>query len=322
MAFVDEIHIPVRAGDGGDGVVRWLHLKGKEFGGPSGGDGGNGGNVIVRGVRDLMVLARYQGVSEIRAENGEHGSKNEMTGANGKDVYIDVPVGSLIFENDICIGDVVREGAEIVVAIGGAGGVGNARFKSSTNQYPTEATPGAPGERRLIRVELRLIADAGIVGLPNAGKSSLLNVLTKARSRVAAYPFTTLEPHLGVFHRYILADIPGLIEGASEGKGLGHKFLKHITRTKCIIHCISAEHENPSRIHENLRKELGAYDASLLQKPEIIFLTKADEVGEGELGERTRELSKWSAVVPFSILDDALMKKGEAALAAFLKEHE
>ena len=220
MAFVDEITISAKAGDGGDGVVRWLHLKGKEFGGPSGGNGGRGGDVNIRGVRDLNILGRYRGQSKFKAKNGNDGSNTEMNGKEGDAITIDVPIGSRVVNVDTKQEWEVLAEEEITILKGGRGGVGNARFKSSINQYPTESTPGDAGEEGTFYIEVRLIADVGIVGLPNAGKSSLLNTLTKANAKVGSYQFTTLEPNLGVFHSYVLADIPGLIEGASEGKGL------------------------------------------------------------------------------------------------------
>lgn len=320
MAFVDEITVSARAGKGGDGVVRWLHLKGKEFGGPSGGDGGRGGDVIVRGVRDLAVLARYRGRPQFKAENGKDGAKKEMAGHAGTPVVIDVPIGSRIVNEETGdTWDVLEEGEEHVVFRGGTGGLGNARFKSSTNQYPDEATEGKPGEEGRLSVEVRLIADAGIIGLPNAGKSSLLNEFTKAKAKIGAYQFTTLEPNLGVFYGFVLADIPGLIEGASSGKGLGHAFLRHIRRTRVLIHCISAESPDPLSDYQTVRDELDAYDAELSRKPEIIFLTKTDLVSS-EVASENMEALKGTGreVVSVSVIDDALLKKASDTLSAFL----
>lgn len=320
MAFVDEITLSARAGKGGDGVVRFLHLKGKEFGGPSGGNGGKGGDVVLRAVRDLNILFRYRGAKQFKAEPGADGFRNEMTGKDGEDIYIDIPVGSKVTVKETEeVFELLEEGEERVVFNGGRGGLGNTHFKSSTNQYPEKATPGKPGEEGTLFVEVQLIADVGLVGLPNAGKSSLLNVLTSARSKIGAYPFTTLEPHLGVFHTYVIADIPGLIEGASEGKGLGHKFLRHVKRTKVILHCVSAEESSPSRVYEKIRNELTKYDSELAQKPEIIFLTKHDTVSEEEYLEKKKELEQFGEVVPFSILNDTLIKEGGDALTHFLR---
>lgn len=322
MAFVDEVTIRARAGRGGDGVVRWLHLKGKEFGGPAGGDGGKGGDIILRAAVDLNVLFRYRGVPPFKAEDGKSGASKEMDGSSGAPTIIEVPVGSLVtvVETGETF-DLLKEGEEVVVLKGGRGGAGNVHFKSSTNQYPTEATPGEAGEEGTLAIELRLIADVGLIGLPNAGKSSLLNVFTSAKSKVGAYPFTTLEPHLGVFHTYIMADIPGLIEGASEGKGLGYKFLRHIKRTKVLMHCISAEEEKPSRLYEKVRRELMKYDPALAEKPEIIFLTKKDAVDNALYEAKKIELEKYAPVVPFSILDDHLIQSGGETLIAFLRKH-
>lgn len=324
MSFVDEITIKAKAGKGGDGVVRWLHTKGKEFGGPSGGNGGSGGDVIVRAVRDLNILTRYRGQSTFMAENGESGSKNEMEGKNGIPHYIDVPIGSRITHVESnTTWDLVTEGEEVVVFKGGRGGLGNAHFKSSTNQYPEQSTKGTAGESGTLFVEVRLIADAGLVGLPNAGKSSILNAFTKKNVKVASYAFTTLEPSLGVLYGYVLADIPGLIEGASEGKGLGHAFLRHIRRTGVLVHCVSAEHDDVAKAYETIRAELSRYDEILSKKPEIVFLTKVDEVSAAEREEKISVLQTHAqTVIPVSILDDVLLKNSQDRLVRFLEEQK
>lgn len=322
MAFVDQTILTARAGKGGDGVVRWLHEKGKEFGGPSGGDGGDGGNVIFRGVRDLQILAKYRGRGAFRAEAGGNGQGKEMAGKNGEDIVIDVPVGAVITRKQSGQSfEILEEGQKIIALRGGRGGFGNTHFKSSTNQFPEEAIHGKPGEEDKFKVELRLIADVGLVGLPNAGKSSLLNSFTNAQSKVGAYAFTTLEPSLGVFYGYIIADIPGLIEGAAEGKGLGHQFLRHVSRTNLLVHCISAESENPLKDYETIRKEISEYSEELSRKSEIIFITKTDLLSEDQL-DAFKEIfaKKGIPTVPVSIIDDTLLKQAGDSLIAFLRK--
>ena len=319
--LVDEIKIRASAGRGGNGVVRWLHEKSKEFGGPVGGDGGKGGDVYFRAVRDVNVLAKYRGRNQFKAENGEHGKNRNMAGKDGESVTIDIPVGSVVTRKGTGETFELLNDEETVLALkGGRGGYGNARFKSSTNQYPTEATDGEAGEEDSFSIELRLIADAGFVGLPNAGKSSLLNALTSAHAKVGSYAFTTLEPSLGAFFGYVLADIPGLIEGASEGKGLGISFLKHIARTRVLIHCVPADSADPMKDYQTVRKELERFDPELSRKPEILFLTKADSVSAERLSELFA-LFKGTGemVISVSVIDDALMKKASDALSRFLQ---
>jgi GTP-binding protein len=279
--FVDELEIYAKAGDGGDGVVRWLRAKFVPKGGPAGGNGGKGGDVYMKAVRDLNLLARYTGTKQFAAENGEQGMSKSMFGKGGKDLIIEVPVGSIV--TDVERGrvyELFEDGAQVKILEGGAGGLGNEHFKSSTNRSPQEATKGRDGEEGTFKIELTLVVDVGLIGLPNAGKSTLLNTFTNARSRVGAYAFTTIEPHLGDLFGYTLADIPGLIEGASEGKGLGHKFLRHVQRTKMLLHLVSLENEEPWKAYETVKNELAKFDSSLLEKKEWIIFTKKDLVDQ------------------------------------------
>jgi len=307
--FIDELTIHACAGKGGDGVVRFLHEKGKEFGGPSGGDGGRGGSVIAEAVRDIGILSRYRNKKEFSAGDGRAGMRDKMKGEDGDDLVISVPIGSVITNKSTGERfELMEEGAREIILVGGRGGLGNEHFKSSVNRAPRQATPGTEGEEADLYVEVLLAADAGLIGLPNAGKSSLLNTLSRARAKVADYPFTTLEPNLGDFYGFILADIPGLIEGASEGKGLGHKFLRHITRTRVLLHCISLEEKDPRGAYDTVRKELDAYGHGLPEKKEIIVLTKADTVDEKRVKE-VRKLFTRKKMMVVSILNDALLKE-------------
>ena len=283
-SFVDEIKVHIKAGHGGNGVVRWRHEKGKDKAGAAGGNGGWGGDVFVRAVRNLNILANYKHVKEFAAKNGGPGLKSSMNGKAGDDLTIDLHIGSSV--KNLSTGKTVtllKEDQIIKILEGGRGGLGNEHFKASTNVRPKESTPGKPGEEADFYIELALVADAGFVGLPNAGKSSLLNTLTNATSKVGSYAFTTINPHLGPLFGFILADIPGLISGASQGRGLGHKFLRHITRTSIILHCVSAENEDVAQAYKTVRDELFAYNPLLTKKPEIVILTKSDTVSADEL---------------------------------------
>ena len=308
MAFVDELTFDAAAGKGGDGVVRWLHEKGKEYSGPAGGNGGNGGNVYMRAVRDLNLLARYRGEKRFDAPSGNDGENSNRHGKGGDDLTIDLPIGSLV--RNTATGEqyeLLEEGEKIMILKGGRGGAGNAAFKSSVNITPEESTEGAAGESAAFKVELRIIADAGLVGLPNAGKSSLLNALTGAGAKVAPYAFTTLDPNLGALYGYILADIPGLIEGASEGKGLGFKFLRHIARTRVIVHCLALDSADVWADYATVRKELESFEnGALIGKPEIILFTKSDTVEAPIITERIAEAAaRGFRAYYVSILDDA-----------------
>lgn len=282
--FVDELEIYAKAGDGGNGVVRWLRAKFVPKGGPAGGDGGRGGDVYVRAVRDLNVLAKYTGSKEFIAENGESGKNSSRFGKGSNDLYIDVPVGSVVTDlQRERVYEMSVEGGTQRILKGGTGGFGNEHFKSSTNRTPVESTNGRPGEDGHFLIELSLVADVGLIGLPNAGKSTLLNTFTNASSRVGSYAFTTLEPHLGTLYGYVLADIPGLIEGAAEGKGLGHKFLKHVTRTKMLLHLVSLEAVDPILSYNTVKNELAKYDKLLTNKEEWIVFTKKDLVDQAKI---------------------------------------
>lgn len=309
--FVDELNIRLRAGKGGDGVERWRHEKFKEFGGPSGGNGGKGGDVVAVAVSDIGILASYRNVKELSAGNGENGGGNSRQGGEGVDIEIKVPAGSRITNHESGHSvELLNSGDKAVLLKGGRGGLGNEHFKSSINVRPKESTPGELGEEADFTIELLLAVDVGIIGLPNAGKSSLLNTLTAARSKVGDFPFTTIEPALGSFYGVILADIPGLIEGAAAGKGLGHKFLRHIERTKNLLHCVSSESNDVLADYQVVRNELALYNKDMLEKPETIVLTKTDLVSEARIEEMVATLKKANKdVVSVSVLDDISVKK-------------
>jgi len=308
--FIDQIKIYAKAGDGGNGVVRWRHEKSKPLSGPAGGDGGNGGDIVFKAVRDVNLLAKYTGSKDFLAENGEAGQNNSRAGKNGKTLIIEVPVGSVIKDNEReRVYEFLTEGQEEVVFKGGRGGFGNEHFKSFTNRSPEEFTEGKIGEGGELEITLSLVVDLGLIGFPNAGKSTLLNTLTRAKSKVGDYPFTTLEPHLGDFYGYILADIPGLIIGASEGKGLGHTFLRHVSHTKMLLHLVSLEEENPVAKYVAIREELEKYGKELPQKEEWIILTKTDLVSNEKLLEIKTELLNYNTnIFAISILDDESLK--------------
>lgn len=291
--FVDEIEVYAKAGDGGDGVTRWRHLKFKPKAGPAGGNGGRGGSVFVRGVRDLNILSKYTGDKKFKAQDGGPGRSASQFGKNGQDITIDVPVGSKVTDTarDRSI-EVLSTDEPIRILKGGAGGVGNEQFKSSTNTAPQESTEGQPGEAANLRIELSLIADVGLVGLPNAGKSSLLNTLTNARSKVGDYAFTTLEPHLGSLYGYVIADIPGLIAGAHAGKGLGDKFLRHISRTKMLLHVVALATDDLENDILTVKNELANFQNSLDKKETWFVLTKKDLVDSDKIDAALKHVDK------------------------------
>ncbi len=292
MRLVDEYEIELCSGKGGDGIVSWLKLKFMPKGGPAGGDGGKGGDVYIKAVRDIEILRKYAGVKKLSAQDGGPGQRREKKGQNGEDLIFEVPVGSFVKVEGVGEYDLLEVGEEIKILAGGWGGLGNARFKSSTNQAPKECTPGKDGKCAKVKVELRVIADIGLVGRPNAGKSSLLNAISNSKAKVGNYEFTTLEPNLGVFNGFVVADIPGLVEGASLGKGLGIKFLKHIRRTKVLVHLVSVENSDVLSAYTAIRKELGDFDKSLLDKKELVVLSKSDLVSEEEAEEKLADLKR------------------------------
>ncbi|MDO8655583.1 MAG: GTPase ObgE [bacterium] len=299
--LIDDVTITIEAGNGGKGAVAFN--KNKMTLGPVGGSGGKGGSVYVEGTHDLNALGQFRYKKDMKAANGGDGKGQSNDGADGEDLIIKVPVGTMI-RTGSKTQEVLKIGERILLAKGGLGGKGNFLFRSSTNTSPKWSQKGLPGERLVARLELKFIADVGLIGLPNAGKSSLLNELTRAQSRVANYPFTTLEPHLGTYYKLILADIPGLIEGASLGKGLGTKFLRHIERTKVLFHLISAESEVPVKDYNAIRKELEQYSKGLLEKIEYVFLSKSDTVPAEELKKKIAALQKIAKnVLPISIHD-------------------
>jgi GTP-binding protein len=312
--LIDRATIFVRSGKGGGGCVSFRREKFVPKGGPDGGDGGCGGDVILVGDASLSTLLPLTPRPHYRAGNGQPGRGRSMHGADGADKLVPVPPGTLVYEapDDTLLVDISEAGQRYVVARGGRGGFGNEHFKSSTNQTPREATPGEPWEERTLRLELKLIADVGLVGMPNAGKSTLLSVVSRARPKIASYPFTTLSPHLGMAQlsserRFVVADIPGLIEGAAQGAGLGHDFLRHVERTRLLVHLLDAAPPDGSTPEENyrtVRRELSGHDAALADKPEIVALGKIDLVPEPEraaLIDRVRTALELSSDEPMAI---------------------
>lgn len=344
MAFIDEIKIYAEAGRGGNGVVRWHRQKFEPKGGPAGGDAGRGGDFYVKAVRDVHILSKYKAKKSFIADKGEDGGSKSLHGANGEDFILELPIGSIItnIETDEKW-QLTKEAEKILLLKGGYGGFGNKHFKSSLNTTPKESREGGAGESGNFKIELELFADIGFVGLPNAGKSSLLNALTNAEAKVGDYAFTTLDPNLGDFFGFIIADIPGIIEGASSGKGLGIKFLRHIKRTKMLAHLVSFENSNPSsslgtsgmlKSYKEIRKELAKYDKSLdlgedglSLKEEIIILTKTDVVDDPKIiVKKVKEFQKMlapgskSRVFALSLFDDKTVKKFQDALFKILKK--
>jgi GTP-binding protein len=298
MKFLDQAKIYLRSGEGGAGTAAFRREKFIEFGGPTGGDGGRGGDVVIEAVPNLNTLIDYRYQQHFRAQNGRPGAGSNRTGANGEDIVLRVPVGTQILDEDkeTVLLDLTEAGQRMVFMRGGDGGFGNAHYKTSTNQAPRRKDPGWPAEERWVWLRLKLIADAGLVGLPNAGKSTFLASVSRAKPKIADYPFTTLRPQLGVVgvgeEEFVIADLPGLIEGASEGAGLGHRFLGHVERCSVILHLIDGTLEDVTGAYKMIRKELKAYGADLMAKPEIIGLNKVDAIPEDELKEKLKKLKR------------------------------
>jgi GTP-binding protein len=307
MKFLDLAKIYIKAGDGGDGCIGFRREKFIEFGGPDGGDGGRGGDVVILCVENLNTLIDYRYQQHFKAERGVNGMGRNRAGANGKDCIIKVPPGTVVLAEDqeTVLAEMTEPGQRLVVAHGGNGGFGNAHFKSATNQAPRHANPGLPGEEMTIWLRLKLIADAGLVGLPNAGKSTFLAAVSAAKPKIADYPFTTLHPNLGVVRAgerdFVLADIPGLIEGAHEGAGLGTRFLGHVERTQVLLHLVDATQEDVAGAYRTVRRELKAYGGDLAKKKEIVALSKCDAVDEETLALRLAELQKAARKKPLAL---------------------
>ena len=324
MKFLDEAKVYIRSGDGGNGCVSFRREKFIEFGGPNGGDGGNGGDVIAKAVDGLNTLIDYRYQQHFFAKNGRAGMGKDRHGANGGDALLKVPVGTQIYEEDgdTLIADLTELGQQVVLAHGGNGGFGNAHFKSSTNRAPRRANPGLPGEERTIRLRLKLIADAGLVGLPNAGKSTFLATVSGAKPKIADYPFTTLQPQLGVVQsdgrEFVLADLPGLIEGAHEGVGLGDRFLGHVERCRVLLHLVDGTTGDAGQAYKTVRAELSAYGHGLTDKPEIVALSKADALSADEIKQQMSRLKRATKKPP--LLVSAVSGEGVAnVLRALLK---
>lgn len=307
MKFLDQAKIYIRSGDGGEGCVAFRREKFIEFGGPNGGDGGRGGDVILKAVSNLNTLIDFRYQQHFRAERGQGGMGQNRSGKSGDDLIIKVPIGTQILAEDkkTILVDMDREGQTFLLARGGNGGFGNAHFKSSTNQSPRRANPGQDGQEMWVWLQLKLIADVGLVGLPNAGKSTFLNTVSRARPKIADYPFTTLYPQLGVVYldetEFIVADLPGLIEGAHEGAGLGTRFLNHIERCRVLLHLIDGTAEDVVASYRIIRKELKSYGGGVDHKPEIVALNKLDLLTEDEIQKKRKALERVSKQTVYTV---------------------
>ena len=325
MKFLDQAKVYIRSGDGGAGALSFRREKFIEFGGPDGGDGGRGGDVWLEAVDGLNTLIDYRYQQHFKAKTGVHGMGRNMTGAKGADVTLKVPAGTQVFEddNETLICDLTKVGERFLLAKGGNGGFGNQHFKTSTNQAPRRANPGLPGEERIIWLRLKLIADAGLVGMPNAGKSTFLAAVTAAKPKIADYPFTTLHPGLGVARidarEFVIADIPGLIEGAHEGVGIGDRFLGHVERTRVLLHLVSAQEEHPGKAYKTVRGELAAYGNGLAEKPEIVALSQADTLDAATRKKKVAALKRAAGRAPL-VLSSVTGEGVEAVLRALMTE--
>lgn len=321
--LIDTVTITLKAGKGGDGKVSFRHLPKNYKGGPDGGNGGNGGNVYLQGVNDILGLRNFRFKKELKAEDGIPGGKKNLFGRNGEDLIVYLPIGTLV--TDIHTAqqlEIVNDTDKILFTKGGKGGRGNNEFKTATDQAPHYAEKGEPGEVKEIHLELKLIADVGFIGLPNAGKSSLLGILTNAHPKIGNYPFTTLEPNIGMLGSTTLADIPGLIEGAHTGRGLGVQFLRHVEKTKLLIHCISVENEDVMKVYTTIRQELKEYNPEMIKKPEVVLLTKTDLVSMDEIHQKMKELKKTKQhVLSISLYDETSIERFKEYLQESIKKH-
>ena len=330
MAFIDELKFHASAGKGGDGVVRWRHEKFIDRGGPNGGNGGKGGNIYIRAVQDSFALAKIKHKKQFDAMPGFPGEGASRHGKDGESTYIELPVGSVVTNLETgWVYELLEAGQEEMILSGGDGGKGNEHFKNSVNQAPKKATPGYAGGEGDFHVELKLFADVGLIGFPNAGKSSLLNMVTRSQAKIGDYAFTTLDPNLGDFYGHIIADIPGLIEGASEDKGLGTKFLRHVSRTKMLAHLISFENyltagaTGMTKAYKVIREELKSFGSELDTKDEIIILTKTDLVDEAIVKKEVAKFEKLKKVVfALTLYDDASIKKFTDSLSKMLAKKD
>ena len=324
MKFLDEAKVYIASGAGGNGCVSFRREKFIEFGGPNGGDGGRGGDVVVEAVTGLNTLIDYRYQQHFKAQRGGNGMGKDRAGANGKDVVLKVPVGTQVYEEDgeTLLADLTEVGQRVTIAEGGNGGFGNAHFKSSTNRAPRHANPGQPGEEHTIRLRLKLIADAGLIGLPNAGKSTFLAAVSAAKPKIADYPFTTLHPQLGVVEvdgrEFVLADLPGLIEGAHEGIGLGDRFLGHTERCRVLLHLIDGTSDDAGEAYKIVRGELEAYGHGLIDKPEIVALSKSDALTKNAIKMQVGKLKKACKKTPL-VLSAQSGDGVQEALRALLK---